>query len=71
MSDKVNSRAGPDTLVAVDDLFFAAKIEAAARAVGANLLQAFEPGQFWALLAGFVPRSYWTSTAQSLTLWIW
>ena len=52
----MNSQAHADVLVAVDDLFFAAKIEAAARAVGANLLQASDPGQFRAMLAGFVPR---------------
>lgn len=52
----MNPQTDAGVLVAVDDLFFAAKIEAAARAVGANLLQAFEPGQFWAMLAGFVPR---------------
>jgi len=56
MGDKANSPAHPDVVVAVDDLFFATKIEAAAKAVGANLLLMFEPRQFWDLLAGFVPR---------------
>jgi CheY-like chemotaxis protein len=56
MSGKANSPAHPDVLVAVDDLFFFAKIEAAAKAVGTSLLQASEPCQFRTLLAGFVPR---------------
>jgi len=52
----VNSQADPSVLAAVDDLFFAAKIDAVAKTVGASLLLVSKPGQFWTALAGFVPR---------------
>ena len=56
MSDKVKSEMTPDVLVAVDDLFFAARIESVAKATGANILRVAEPGQFWATLDNRIPR---------------
>lgn len=56
MSDKANSLTSTDVLVAVDDLFFFAKIEAAANAAGTGLLQASEPDRLQVLLARLTPR---------------
>jgi len=55
MSGNANSRTRADVLAAVDDLFFFAKIEAAAKAAGTNVLLASDPRQMQALLAGSVP----------------
>lgn len=45
MSGKANSDPHADVLVAVDDLFFFAKIEAVAKTAGTKLLRASEPCQ--------------------------
>jgi DNA-binding NarL/FixJ family response regulator len=55
-SDDVRRKSQSRVIAVVDDLFFAAKIEAAARALGVALVQVAEPAQLWSAAAEAAPR---------------